>query len=496
MIINKQVVNGTPKYPGHSGSTLVVSYVDKEGEIKQMTYDIPQDQMFNWEYARSKNDRFADQTWRSWDNKPIKKVPTKSLSDYRIAEMLCSFGKYVEPLYENNFGRIAFVDIETDVTDNGFPEAITAENMVNTIAVCENWSNHIKVFARKDLKRFEIESIVKKIADHTKRFANYTFEFIYKQNEADMLLSFFTYIKDIPFISGWNFLGYDWLYLCNRCDNLGIDVRFISPTGQFYSFGVDNKSGKINVKLPYHKLVFDYLMVYKKWDYAVKYKESNTLDWVAEQVLGTKKVEHKLGFKEFYEKEYEDYVFYNAIDVVLVNEIHKKLKTANIFTTVANTVHCNAMEAFSTIKPIETGLVSFLYQTHQVIPLVRNKKLPEDVDYEGAFVWPTIPDCYRYVCGLDFASLYPSIVRQFNISPETYLFKDKNHKRAENEIMTSSGAVFTKDFRGLLPKFLDDYYARRKEAKNVRKRVDTEMEYLKSILEARKKGITKEQFNK
>lgn len=91
------------------------------------------------------------------------------------------------------------------------------------------------------------------------------------------------------------------------------------------------------------------------------------------------------------------------------------------------------MEAFSTIKPIETAMVSFLYDENKVIPTVRNKKPAEDTDYEGAFVWPTVPNAYQYVLGFDFSSLYPSIIRQFNISSDTFKFKNPHHKRIDNE---------------------------------------------------------------
>lgn len=493
MIINKQLVdcvldNGVPS------KMLVVSYIDKDGEAKQLTYKIPKEDLFNWEYAHMKRD--ADPLWKSWDGKPIKKVPSDNLCSYRISEMLCSFGEYVSVIYENNFPRQVICDIEVNVDDSGFPEASTAENPINTIALCDDKQN-ITVLARKDLSEKEIKSIKKKIKEYTKIFTGeYTFTFKWFANEADMLVFFFNYIKDFPAVTGWNFLGYDWMYLYNRAEILGININHISPTGKFYNFGIDNKSGKINVKLPYHKLVYDYLMVYKKWDYAVKYKESNTLDWVSEQVLGTKKVEHKLGFKEFYEKDYENYVFYNAIDVVLVNEIHKKLQTAKIFTSMANIVHCDAMEAFSTIKPIETAMILFLYEKNKVIPLVRNKKLDITVDYEGAFVWPTIPGTYRWVYGLDYASLYPMTMLQFNISGETFKFKDKAHKPKSNEIKTTSGAVFTKDVKGLIPEFVELYYGKRKAAKNNRKRCDVEREELAKILEARKKKISKEEFEK
>lgn len=50
--------------------------------------------------------------------------------------------------------------------------------------------------------------------------------------------------------------------------------------------------------------------------------------------------------------------------------------------------------------------------------------------FEGAFVFPTIPGVYRGGIGtIDFASLYPSIIRAINISPETYVGKLLVHRR-------------------------------------------------------------------
>ena len=85
---------------------------------------------------------------------------------------------------------------------------------------------------------------------------------------------------------------------------------------------------------------------------------------------------------------------------------------------------------------------------------------------------------------------------QFNISGETFKFKDKNYKPKSNEIKTTSGAVFTKDVKGLIPEFVELYYGKRKAAKNNRKRCDVEREELAKILEARKKKISKEEFEK
>ncbi|MBO6271756.1 hypothetical protein J6O48_03130 [bacterium] len=97
---------------------------------------------------------------------------------------------------------------------------------------------------------------------------------------------------------------------------------------------------------------------------------------------------------------------------------------------------------------------------------------------------------FKYIGGLDFASLYPSIIRQFQISPETYLFKNKDYTPKSDEIKTCSGAVYKKDPNALIPAILTHYFAKRKAAKNDKKQANTEYEQLKHILEKRKKQIS------
>ncbi len=85
-----------------------------------------------------------------------------------------------------------------------------------------------------------------------------------------------------------------------------------------------------------------------------------------------------------------------------------------------------------------------------------------DEGYEGSFVYQPISGIYKNVIALDFASLYPTTIRQFNISPETFIVKDKGHKRQADEIMCTSGAVYKRDLPGFIPKICTDFYTQRK----------------------------------
>lgn len=492
MIINKEQLDCVIQDPNtgekYESKELVVSYVDTDSTIKYLRYPVPREQMFVWQYS---NRQYADPTWKSFDNKWVKRVRTDQLNEYRMNEILCSFGKAADPLYNLTPPDTWFCDIETNVEDE-FPEPDQALQPVNTIALTK--FPRTIVWSRKNLTDKEQEYIQKKISEHPDAYVRqYKFEFRYFENEAEMLLDFFKFIQPIVAITGWNFLGYDWLYLYNRSVKvLGMDISWLSPTGHFYNFAITNKLGKRNVMLPYHKIIYDYLMVYQKWDGTVKVKENNTLDFVAGSVLGYKKITHKLGFKDFYEKEFPDYVFYNLIDTILVEQIDKKIHTSNIWYALTAGVKCELNFSFSTVKPTEVALVNFAYKDQKVVP-VKKKTDIEQSSYEGAFVWPTQPGVYKFIGGLDFQSLYPKTIIQHNLSPETFLFKDTTgtYIPKPNEIKVKSGAVFTKDFEGIVPKILRYYFAARKESKAKRKQVDYEYETLKHIFDERKAKMAK-----
>lgn len=490
MIVNKEQVDCVITDPAtgekYESKELIVSYVDKDSTIKYLRYPIPREQMFTWQYS---NRQYADQVWKSFDNKFVKRVRAEQLNEHRMNELLCGFGAAADPLFQSVAPDTWFCDIETNVEDE-FPEADTTLQPVNTIALTK--FPRTIVWSRKNLTEKEKEYVQNKIDTHPDVYVRqYKFEFRYFETEAEMLLDFFKFIQPIPAVTGWNFLGYDWMYLYNRAVKvLGMDISWLSPTGHFYNFAISNKLGKRNVMLPYHKVIYDYLMVYQKWDGTVKVKENNTLDFVAGVVLGYKKIQHKLGFKDFYEKEFPDYVFYNLIDTILVEQIDKKIHTSNIWYALTAGVRSELNFSFSTVKPTEVALVNFAYRENKVVP--GKKKVEGDQEsYEGAFVWPTQPGIYKFIGGLDFASLYPTTQRQFNISPETFLFKDTTgtYVPKANEIKTKSGSVFTKDFQGMIPKILTYYFNARKESKAKRKQVDVEYEALKHILEERKAKI-------
>lgn len=497
MIVNTEVrdltQDGKPVLNqwGECKRFLCVSYVNSDGQIKYFTWIIPDEMMYQWKYATKKDT--PDPVYQSWDFKGVVKEPIKgNFSEQRIHEMLLYLKENypdheaIKEMDELNIPDISYLDIEVNVGEDGFPEAADAKNQVNTISFCHG--DTVWVLGLAPLSDTDIKWIQNEITKHCKDFDDdYKFEYRYHPNEISLLNDiFYNFIAPAACVSGWNYFGYDYPYLYNRSKLLNIDIKCLSPTQSFTNYKPQNPAKGCDVlKIPVHKCMFDYMEIYKKWDRSISPKVLNTLDWVSNRVLGVKKVVHELGFKEMWEQKPKEYVFYNAIDSVLIREIDKKLRTSSAFFGLANIMHTPALTAFSSTRSIEIVQAEYLYKDHRVFPVVKKDKT-ESEGYEGAFVFEPIPGIYNNVLTLDYASLYPTTMRQFNISPDTFKFKNKNHVRQDNEIMCTNGAVYTKDFEGFIPKILTDFYNKRKAYKKEMKIAEKEKNHLIEILNSRK----------
>jgi len=466
---------------------LIISYIDKKGEVAYMKLNIPDNQQYL--YLESQYQNSATPNVQSWNNKKVRKSPTDFLTKYRIQEFFMDAGEdLVAPLFEHNMPQVYSCDIEVDVTDDGFPEAGPANNRINTIA----WSHFpdVTVFGLKQLSERELNEIQEKLDKHLKPLGK-SYKFLYKvyENEAVMLHDFlYNYMRHAPLTTGWNFWNYDWQYIYNRCNRLNIDISWMSPTKQWYKHRSMERGKKIELMLPQHKLIVDYMEVYKKWDRTIDIKENDSLDFVSSAALGISKVKYPGSFQDLYTKDFDQYVFYNAIDTILVEEIHNKLKTMETFLGLSNITRVEAMKAFSPINMLEATLTRYAYKRKWVFPKVKRDFVRGN--YEGAFVYDPTSNLYEWVVSFDFASLYPSIMRQFEISVENFIIKDKNYKTSANQIKCSSGAVFDATNEPLLSEILTNYYNQRKDEKRISQQAAIEADELKKILKKRQKNIS------
>ena len=461
---------------------LIISYIKKDGTLGFTQLNIPPNHQYTYLYSQ-KGRGLPD--IQSWDFKPVRKVPSQFLNRHRIQEFFLDAGEEnVKHLFEANMPNFLAADIEVEVTSDGFADPETARNKITSISFSQY--PNITVFGNKQLSGEECQEIENKINDHiSKTRKKYQFIYKYHVNESDMIYDFlYNYLRLAPLVSGWNFWGYDWRYITNRCKKLNMDISWLSPTGQWFPHKIKERNNDVIIMLPQHKLIVDYMTIYRKWDKTVEVKENDTLDFVAEEVLGIKKVKYPGTLQDLYEKDSVQFTFYSAVDSIIVELLDSKLKTMGTFLGLGNITRVEAMSAFSPIAMLEATLTRYAYQRNRVFPKRDDRK--ERQSYEGAFVFEPIPNMYEWVASFDFASLYPSIMRQFKMSIENFKFKDKNYIPTKDEIKTISGSVFDSSYEPLISEILTDYYCQRKTAKEVMMNAEREVDKLMHILQKRK----------
>jgi len=446
---------------------LKISRFNEDGLTVFETIHIPDSERFEWEYATRLKD--VDQNWKSWDNRSIKKTKKTMLSRYRIEEFLYSLPEETKQrLYHMNQPRVWFCDIEVEITDDGFPEPSNAPNRITTI--CFAHGKKAFVLAIKPLQESEISEIECDVNKYFQKYnADFSVKFISFDNEYEMLYVFFNkYIPQMPIITGWNFTNFDWQYMVNRCKRLNIDHTVASPSRKF----IDKET------IPQHRPIVDYMKIYNKWDNKVDVKESSKLDYVADQVLKLTKIKYNGTLKDLYEKDFKRYVFYNIVDTLLVLYIDREISVMGTYLSLANIARVELIGAFSPIRMTETILVREFFDRGKV--LIRKSETEEDKSYEGAFVKDPVPGLYEWVVTYDFASLYPTTMRQFNISPETYLGK-REDLVGDAYIKTATGAVFDASTDSVSRKFLTDLFNRRVKSKEQAKDIERAIEKLKQL---------------
>lgn len=435
---------------------VTFSFFNEKGEVELKTYDTTD--FPNW-YTCEENDRRRSVHNINWDGKPVRASFEKKISKHGLIEFIERLPtEDSERIFGYNFPKTFFFDIETEVTD-GFPEPELANNKILTISVVA--PNHQVIVL--GLKDFDQKSQDKVKADTNKYFEkfgiNWDIKYIKFNTEYDLVYTFMhKFMPKFPMLSGWNCINFDWKYIVNRCKRLQIDPAEASPTCALTRDG-----------LPYHIGIVDYMDLYSNWDRTVSVKENNQLNTAAMQTIGVGKIKYDGGLQQLYEDDYQKYLYYNAVDSILVYLIDQKLKTLQVVLTLSNICKISFYKAGSPVAITESLIARNLLAGGKVMAVKPYQKEKEkNEQYTGAFVKQPVVGKHRAVACFDFASLYPSIMRQFNISPDSFIEMAPASKvdsfDKKDFTATSTGAVYQKE-PSILKKVLTDLYAKRREYK-------------------------------
>ena len=216
--------------------------------------------------------------------------------------------------------------------------------------------------------------------------------------------------------------------------------------------------------------VVDYLDLYKKFTYTNQ--ESYRLDHIANVELGQRKLDHSEfeNFKDFYTKDWQKFIDYNIIDVELVSRLEDKMKLIELAIALAYDAKVNIRDVYYQVRMWDTIIYNFLKDKGIVVPPA--KRSDKNEKYEGAYVKEPIPGRYDWVVNFDLNSLYPHLIMQYNISPETLV--ERGHPTATVDKLLAkkveidgkycvapNGAQYRKDIHGFLPEIMQKIYNER-----------------------------------
>ena len=365
--------------------------------------------------------------------------------------------KYNESEIKFDISKIKLYTIDIEVaSENGFPDVQNAAEEVLLITIQDYTTKEIITWGQGPFK-------LNKGNLYYKRF----------NNEYDLLNDFINWWMDNTpeVITGWNSKLYDIPYIVRRLDRvLGEKLmKRLSPWGLVTEQEIFI-SGRKQLSYDIGGISqLDYLDLYKKFTYTNQ--ESYRLDHIANVELGQKKLDHSEfdTFKDFYTKGWQKFVEYNIIDVELVDRLEDKMKLIELAITMAYDAKVNYEDVFYQVRMWDTIIFNYLKERNIVIP--PKERTDKDSKYAGAYVKEPIPGKYDWVVSFDLNSLYPHLIMQYNISPETLveekhpattvdkiLNKEIDFARYTDYAVCANGAMFRKDVRGFLPELMEKIY--------------------------------------
>ena len=380
--------------------------------------------------------------------------------------------------------KITSLDIEV-ACENGFPNVRECAEQLLAITVQDYQTRKLKVFATRDY-------------NNTRKDV----DFIYCDDEKHLLQCFLAYWQtDFPdVLTGWNVELYDIPYICGRLERLfgEKEVKMMSPWGMVKSEEIEIK-GRTNILFNLMGInVLDYMDLYKKFTYTNQ--ESYRLDHIAFVELGQKKLDHSEyeNFKDFYTKDWQKFIDYNIKDVELVLQLEEKMKLLELAIALAYDAKVNLKDVYYQVRMWDTLIYNFLKERNVVVPPA--KRSNKDEKYAGAYVKEPIPGKYEWVVSFDLNSLYPHLIMQYNISPET--LHETRHPSASVERLLeqtdridpqfstcANGAQYRKDIHGFLPEMMQKIYDERVQSKKLM--LMAKKEYEKTPTKDLEKAISK-----
>ena len=374
--------------------------------------------------------------------------------------------------FKREWVDVCTIDIEV-ASDEGFPVPDKADHPVISISL-KSPNGPYRVWGLYDYEPRE-DTIYEKC-----------------DSEASLLMKFVDHwSRNQPdIVTGWNTRFFDIPYLVNRIGKtIGADMaKKLSPWGLVRE-GNTTINGK---KQQEYKLEgieqLDYLEIFRKFTYnTLGQQESYRLDHIGHVVLG----EGKLSYEEhgslytLYKSDFQKFIDYNIKDVELVEKLDEKLDLISLVLTMAYRGGVNYNDTLGTTNIWDTIIYRILNE-RKICPPPKVEK--PKTSYPGGYVKEPQVGSHDWVTSFDLNSLYPNIIVQYNMSPETVLDGFYNDISVDGYLdgsvnvensgfsVAPTGIKFSHEKEGVIPSVIRQYYDERKIIKKEMLRLQQEQQ--------------------
>ena len=387
--------------------------------------------------------------------------------------------------WEQDKVSVAIIDIEVG-SENGFPDPYLANEPITAIALTF-LNGHTYVFGCGDFNNDNPDSVTYLKCKDEYTLCNKFIELWYKM------------YPDV--ITGWNTKFFDIPYLVNRFRKiLGEDkAKMLSPWN-YISERKTNINGRLLIAYSFVGIEsLDYIELYKWYAPGGKSQESYRLDNIAQVELGEGKISYDEyeNLHQLYRLNYQKFIEYNIKDVALIIKLEDKLKLIELALTLAYDTKCNYEDVFAQTRMWDSLTYSYLLGKGIIVPPKETQE--KDSAFEGAYVKEPQIGLHNWVASFDLNSLYPHLMMQYNISPETLiepenytdemrgvlsqgvtvdkmLMKQIDTSELVDVTITPNGQFFRTDIQGFLPKMMVEMYDDRKKFKKMMLQAQQEYE--------------------
>ena len=417
----------------------------------------------------------------------IKKSTCQICYSVKYTDIKKSTEEWVAPF------RVSSFDIECTSQDGSFPIAERKDDKIIQIGTTSRMYGSEKCFIR--------HIVTLKKCDEIKDISEDEFVIVESVNtEAQLLRTWTKHIQNIDpdILTGYNIFTFDWKYIYDRAVLLGC-VNDVFKLGRFkYNTCKLKKKNLSSSAMGSNELYYpiisgrdqiDLLPVIRNGqDKLSSYK----LDSVANYYLKLRKndlppSEIFNNYKKGTSDKIKEIAEYCIQDCVLVNNLFDKLCVFINNVGMANV----AIVPFGLLFVSGQGIKTFskiakeCMKQKTAFPTLLSVNVKDDTSYEGAIVLVPNPGIYfNPIAVLDFGSLYPSSIIEYNISYETYLKEDKRNieelryndisydiSNKEKKVIGEKTCIYAEKEpkKGIIPTLLIDILKARKNTKKLMK---------------------------